>query len=97
MMPERAYLHGCGSWSESPIEGLTKYVRSELVADAERIAWALSHGWLLSRSFIQYVDETHVWQDTDGFHCITVRWDGKGIPPLNDELRQIIDMEREGK
>lgn len=63
--------------------------------DAEWVAWALSHGWEIHAGRLA----PSYWRESVTGICYGCKkWYGKGIPPLTDELRQIIDeqMEVEG-
>lgn len=60
------------------------YIREDLYEDMKRIAFALSHGWEVALGAWAFQE---VCYDDKGMF----QWDGKGIPPINDELRQIID------
>lgn len=60
------------------------YVREDIHNDTVRIAYALSHGWSVGYGAWGYEEVNY---DSQG----EFSWDGKGIPPLTDELRTIID------
>ena len=66
--------------------------------DLERIAWALSHGWKVSRTLNceDFEKGWAEWVDPKGFNYPVhfTNWAKNDLPPLTDELREAIDKAR---
>jgi len=66
-----------------------KQQRKKKATDAERVAWALEHGWYKNCMGADWWFAQNMKDDPDSL-C-QVKWDGKGTPPLTDKIRETID------